>query len=195
MFGVTKFEPWKGPAYGNGTTNLLVLGESRFDEDFTDRKIIEYLIGGNKHRTFTNFVQAALSKRYWEEGYDPFVFWDKVLFYNYLTTFYPGEARVPPSSDQREDPQNRKILRSVLQKYKPSHCIVWGCENWDTIAVEGECWSPEWPIPGLADPHNYRSVVVDNHPTLFSYINHPSSIGFSFERWGAVIAAFVALRT
>jgi hypothetical protein len=36
MFGIPKCDPWIGPEYKHVTLKLLVLGESRYDEDFTD---------------------------------------------------------------------------------------------------------------------------------------------------------------
>ncbi len=59
MFGKTDFEPWVGDQYGNRELRLLVIGESRYDEEFTDKQIIHGQVIGNRHKTFTNFVQAA----------------------------------------------------------------------------------------------------------------------------------------
>lgn len=81
MFGKKIFEPWIGRSYGRHEMNLLVLGESRYDEDYTDRSIIESLNRGDRSHTYTNFLQAALAKRYWEDGYDPLAFWDRVILY------------------------------------------------------------------------------------------------------------------
>jgi hypothetical protein len=80
----------------------------------------------------------------------------------------------------------------MLQKYKPTHCIVWGYANWEGIGVEGIEWGPEQPIPGLADAHTYCSITVDGNKTLFSYVRHPSA-GFSYDRWSEVLSAFLAL--
>jgi hypothetical protein len=190
MFGVKKFEPWVGSDYGTSKAKLLVIGESRYDEDITDKQIIEEQIGGSTH---TNFIQSALLKRHWEEGYDPFLFLNKVVFYNYNTTFFPGEARKKPTWDERTDPQNEKMLRNVLKKFKPTYCIVWGKENYDSIGVEGSSFSKEYKIPRLPFFHPYCSIVIDKHKTLFSYVNHPSS-GYSFDKWSSVIAAFLVLK-
>jgi hypothetical protein len=42
--------------------SCVVIGESRYDEDITDKQIIEEQIGGSTH---TNFIQSALLKRHW----------------------------------------------------------------------------------------------------------------------------------
>jgi hypothetical protein len=91
MFESPYFEPWVGSQYGNESPRLLNVGESRYDEEFTDRKIIQERLNGNRSRTITNFVQAILGTRHWEPGYDETGFWNRVLFYNYNTTFSPVE--------------------------------------------------------------------------------------------------------
>lgn len=58
---------WVGPEYEHAQLKLLVLGESRYDEDFTDCKIIEWRIAGKfeggRSRTFTNFERSILEAR------------------------------------------------------------------------------------------------------------------------------------
>jgi hypothetical protein len=70
MFGQAYFEPWHGPQYGKSKPRLLVIGESQYDEAFTDKQIIQERVNGQRHRTYTNFVQAAIGTRHWEQGYD-----------------------------------------------------------------------------------------------------------------------------
>ena len=194
MFGIKMFDPWIGKSYPQSHSKILILGESRYDEVYTDRKIIKEMIGGGRNRTYTNFVQAVVAKRYWEKGYDAPAFWNRVIFYNYNTTFYPGEPRVAPEWKERMDTQNQRMLRKMLERYKPTHCIVWGIGNWDSIVVDGIDWEPERPIPGLSDSHVYCSIVVDGNKTLFSFVRHPSA-GFSYDRWSAAISAFLALKS
>jgi hypothetical protein len=48
---------WVGPGYEFATPRVLILGESRYDDEFTDRMIIEYRVAGRYRagrRTFTN---------------------------------------------------------------------------------------------------------------------------------------------
>lgn len=195
MFGIKTFDPWIGKLYGKSHPKVLILGESRYHEDYTDKMIIKNLIGGELNRTFTNFVQAAVAKRYWEDGYDAIAFWNKVIFYNYNITFFPGGPRITPKwDDDRMELQNRKILRKMLERYKPSHCIVWGIANYDSILVDGIDFGQEKQIPKLSDEVSYCSVVIDRNRTLFSYVRHPST-AFSYDRWNAATSAFLALRS
>ncbi|MGD0945822.1 MAG: hypothetical protein ABSA52_00210 [Candidatus Binatia bacterium] len=192
MFGIESFKPWVGDLYYISHPKLLILGESRWDEEFTDTKIIEFQIDGGHFRAHTNFVQAVLGKRHWEEGYDPIAFGRKSIFYNYNTSFYPGRARIPPEHGERAEAQNPRMLRKMLEMYKPTHCIVWGIANWRSVAVEGAKWGPDQAMPGLADGWPYRRITIGSHTTLFSHVKHPSA-GFSFARWSAVLSTFLML--
>jgi hypothetical protein len=188
MFGSKYFVPWVGSRYGKDALRLLVLGESRYDEEYTDKQIVrDHLSEGGK--TFTNFVQAATGLRRWEEAYDPRAFWERTIFYNYNVTFFPGKPRAALSWSRRACQENTKMLRKVLEKYKPTHAIVWGKKNWDSIKVDGANWTSEKPIPGARE-HPY--CMVDGHSTLFARVKHPSG-GFAFYEWAPMISAFLRL--
>lgn len=193
MFGHAFFEPWQGDRYGESEPKLLVLGESRYDEEFTDREIIEERVKGHRERTYTNFVQAISGRRYSEPDYDEPSFWQRVVFYNYNTTFFPGKARVPLSWQGRLDPENPRMLRAVLLKWKPTHVVVWGMCNWESLRVESEEFSAPRPIPGaMTEP--YRTIAVDGCASLFARTHHPSWQGFSYTRWAAMLRAFLTMQ-
>jgi len=191
MFGQTHFEPWQGDQYGKSSPRLLVIGESRFDEEYTDKTIIQDLMNGYQHRTFTNFVQAATGTRCSERDYDASRFWKSVVFYNYNTTFFPGDARLPLPWSERNREENARLLREVLLKWTPSHAIVWGMSNWCSLRVEGAEWIDKKAISGMADPH--RCVTLKSVPTLFARTSHPSWPGFSYDRWAPMLKAFLAM--
>jgi hypothetical protein len=193
MFGLDNFVPWVGQNYEQSSPRLLVLGESRYDKEFTDRAIIHALIGnkleGHNRRTFTNFVQAAIGKHHSEEGYDLSAFWNKSLFCNYNTTFFPGEARRRLPYETRMAPRNAMMLGSVLREFRPTHAIVWGIVNWDSIDVDHFEVSGDLLIPGIDSP--CWAVRMRGHETLFMCVSHPSS-GFSFDRWAPMISTFLS---
>jgi hypothetical protein len=196
MFGVDLYQPWTGvgDAYEQSRPRLLVLGETRFDARFTDREIIMGQLGGVPHLTFTNFNQAVLGLRRWAEGYDAATraFWQRTLFANYNTTFFSGATRHLPPREARLDPQNARLLRDLLTTYKPSHAIVWGEENWATVAVADAAWRDEAPVATAAGEDPCRSVALDGARTLFLRVKHPA-VGFAYERWAPPLAAFLAL--
>jgi hypothetical protein len=189
MFGIEHFKPWIGKKYGNSCPGVMVIGESRYDEEYTDHRIVTSGAGG---RTHTNFIQAVLCKRHWEEDYDPSQFWSKAIFYNYHTTFFPGEPRIDPKLVEQDNVRNRKMLARMLMKLRPTHCIVWGKRNWESIDVDGVVWSPETDIPALDNSHPYCYAESREHKTLFTYVKHPST-AFSFDHWTRVLSAFLAI--
>jgi hypothetical protein len=193
VFGIETFRPWVGLHYCASNPKIMVLGESRYDEDYSDNQIIEDQTKGCRQRTHTNFLQAVIGTRYWEDGYSPLAFWEKSIFYNYHTEFYPERARVPMDGETRDGQQNRKILRCMLDSFKPTHCIVWGVGNWKSIAIDGINWGPDLSLPGVDVSHPYRSIALDGCATLFSHVRHPSA-GFAHARWKSVLAAFLALK-
>lgn len=187
MFGIPTFDPWIGPEYKKVPLKLLVLGESRYDEEFTDRRVIQTQISrgfpGGQRRTFTNFERAVLGQEHSEAERQGF--WRRVIFYNYNLSIFPGKPRVRVEYKRRENPRNSMILQRMLTEFKPTHAIVWGKTNWDSIDT-GPNWE-DGAIPGSG------VATVDSHAILFMFVRHPSS-GFSSEYWHPVLMQFLAVR-
>jgi hypothetical protein len=186
-----RFDPWVGPEYGRTTPKIMVLGESRYDEEFTDRRIIEWRIeqrfSGGQRRTFTNFEHAILGQGRSEE--EAGSFWRRAIFYNYNQSFYPGEPRIRLEYAKRLHPQNPITLRSMLTTFKPTHVIVWGVGNWDSIDAGNE-WK-DGIIPNSSEP--YGACTVEGHTALFTRVRHPST-AFRSIYWHPVLTQFLALR-
>jgi hypothetical protein len=186
---------WVGDQYKKNYPRLLIIGESRYDEKFTDWDIIEGVLDsslkGENRRTFTNFVQVAVGFRHYEPGYDSTAFWKRVVYHNYNTTYFPGQARTPLIWHTRMHPQNARSLRKVLQEHQPSHAIVWGKANWDSVRVEGTEMKNMGPILGVENG-SYSAVNVDGWTTMFTHIHHPSA-GLSYKQWAPTLKAFLAM--
>jgi hypothetical protein len=176
MFGMVNVEPWIGPDYDKSDLKLLVLGESRYDEDYTDQTIIQTKIDGQRKQTFTDFVQAALGKHHSDPEFDAAAFWNKTIFYNYLF-FFPGGPRIPVAEKMRANKENWRTLERMLETFKPTHCIVWGVGNWRSIE------------PNLRKRSPLYFTEVKGHKTLFVYVKHPST-GFSFDKWTLCLRTF-----
>lgn len=182
---------WEGPNYRTALPRILVLGESRHDRDFSDREIIEHRIArsfvGGKQRTFTKFERAVLGPDCAEE--EILDFWRRTAFYNYNRTFFPGQARAKLDYRIRMSPENIVFSQKVLAELKPTHVIVWGKWNWDSLDV-GPPWIPDERIPGTNQV--FCSTVVDGHTILFAYVRHPSS-AFSPSKWNHVLSQFLKI--
>src|SRR5579859_4933261 len=182
------FDPWVGPNYCQATQKLLVLGESRYDKKLSDREIIEWVISekleGGQRATFTKFERAVLGATRSET--ERISFWNATLFHNYNVNFFPGRSRVALTDSKREDPQNAISLKRVLRKYRPSHVIVWGKWNWDSIDVHSSWTDHRIPSPKW----EYSCTTIDGHPVLFTHVPHPSS-AFSPTQWHPVLTRFL----
>jgi hypothetical protein len=187
------FSGWIGPEFESAAQKqkLLVLGESRYDEEFTDREIIKARIAGElsglQRRTFVNFELAVLEREHSDA--DMRSFWNRTVFYNYIRKFFPGGPRVRPSYQMRVDPLNVETLRTVLHELKPTHAIVWGLGNWDEIDA-GSPWTPDECIVGTQQ--KFCSTTIDGNRTLFTRVSHPSA-GFSSRFWAPVLSSFLSL--
>lgn len=169
---------WKGPDYEKSPLKVLVLGESRYDEDYSDKRIIQEIINGNRNGTFTKFVQAVLGKHHSDPQYDSVGFWNRTMFCNYHTRFFPGGPRISPTKEIC-NVQNQKHLQAVLRKYKPTHCIVWGKRNWSNVE------------PMLQKNESHYAITLDNHKTLFCYVTHPS-VPFRYQEWNKSLSEFLS---
>ena len=195
MFGVEAVEPWIGPSYGQTEPKIMVVGDTRYSKTYRDRRIVQDQVEGRRDPVFTKFTQAVIGKPTSAPGYDADAraFWGGVLFYNYNTTFFPEKAGTRLDWATRTDPQNARVLQEMVRAFRPTHAIVWGFANWDSI-VQGASWAKFGTIPGLETQEPYGAMSVDGHTTLFAGVLHPSSPEFRFERWAPVLSAFLSLR-
>lgn len=195
MFGVDAVEPWIGPDYGRSEPKVLVVGDSRYSRTYHDRRIVQDQVEGRRDPVFTKFTQAVIGKQTSAPGYetDARAFWNGALFYNYNTTFFPEQAGTRLDGAARSDPQNARVLQEMLRAFRPTHAVVWGFANWNSI-VQGSGWAQAGHVPGLTTQEPCRAMSVDGHTTLFAGVQHPSSPEFRFERWSPVLSAFLAVR-
>jgi hypothetical protein len=187
---------WRGEMYTQAARKLLVLGESRYEDDYSDKAIIADRLAGREKwsPTFKKFLQAVTqcdrsAKEFPEKVRQ---FWAQSAFYNYNSTFFPGAPRVAPDQKVRQRTEHKEMLRRVLTAYTPTHCVVWGIGNWQSIDVPNAAWVTGLTIPGVPMKHPYCSVAVDGHTTVFTFIKHPSA-AFSPAEWAPVLAAFLAI--
>jgi hypothetical protein len=196
MFGIDGFDPWTGldGRYEASNPRLMVLGDIRLDAPLTDRESILRKINGAPDLIFTNFEQAVLGRRHWEDAFRAAVraFWERTVFYNYNVTHLGGRTAAPLTARIRTDPLHARLLRDMLLRYKPSHVIVWGEANWDAIAVADTPWETNPPIRCGDIDEPCRSATLDGHRSRFTRTRHPSA-GFAYDRWSGLLSRFLEL--
>ncbi|MGO8920946.1 MAG: hypothetical protein ACLQJR_34070 [Stellaceae bacterium] len=194
MFGIDGFDPWMGVdgKYEASNPRVMVVGDIRLDVPLTDRECILRKIGGAPDLIFTNFEQAVLGLRHWENDFRRQVraFWERTAFYNYNVTYVSGPAGAPLTARTRSDPLHARLLRDMLRHAKPTHVIVWGDANWQALAVADAAWEADRPIRCGEIDEPCRRVVVEGHRSCFTRISHPSA-GFAYERWSRLLQRFL----
>lgn len=194
MFGIDGFEPWSGleGKYEASNPRLMVVGDTRLDAPLTDRECILRKIGGAPDLIFTNFEQAVLGRRHWDEGFRAAVraFWERTVFYNYNAAHLGAQAGTPLTARTRSDPLHARLLRDMLLAYRPSHVIVWGEANWEALAVADAPWDADQPIRCGEIDEPCRSVTLDGQRSRFTRIRHPSA-GFAYDRWSGLLSRFL----
>ena len=155
----------------------MVVGDTRLDAPLTDRECILRKINGAPDLIFTNFEQAVLGRRHWEEGFRAAVraFWERTLFYNYNVAHLGSQAGAPLTARTRSDPLHARLLRDMLGRYKPSHVIVWGEANWDAMTVADATWEES-----EFDPlRRCRRTLPRRHARREPQLLHPHPPSFS----------------
>src|SRR5919205_813865 len=104
-----------------------------------------------------------------------------------IRSSFPKKRAHASTGRPRTDPQNARVLQEMLRAFRPTHAIVWGFANWDSI-VQSTTWAKVGHIPGLETSEPCRTMSVNGHTTLFTCILHPSSPEFTFERWAPVLS-------
>lgn len=168
------FEPWIGEKYqdkGLDGLNLLILGESHYGEEGTERPgftrhVVKKWGQENRHRFFTTTAKAVLglgsshisnSKRA--------EFWDRVAFANYIQTFVAedAESRKRPTEEMWQEA--KEAFPTTIEKTTPDAIVVLGIEVARRL--------PQ--LPG-SPPHHA--------------IKHPSQY-FRYEQWQPELQKFL----
>lgn len=186
-------DPWVGPDYSRALPRVMILGESRFDANFSDSDIVRAFLAGEglSSGTFTKFTQAISGLHNTDCTYDSRQVWNRLIFHNYLRAFFEGEARVGVPPSVRRHPANDENLHAVFKKHEPTHMIVWGKGNYFGLDDRLTKWSAESHLPKSG--HIYCHTMIEGRKIFVTYVNHPS-VGFSSERWAPVLLEFLALR-
>ena len=188
------FLPWVGRNYRSGTTRLLVLGESHYDEDhefdggrphqdFTRVQIDKYLEVPS-WKFWTNITQVVAGKP--KNKCDIEAVWARIAFYNYVNCFVGAGPRIPPmASDWKNSMED---FRKVLADLEPTHILVLGMRLWDHLE---------------ADEERGEDIVIGDRKARVWYFDssipclpifHPSG-GFSSSKWAAWVTRLQELPT
>jgi hypothetical protein len=180
-----KSQPHVGRHYWNGIDGLrvLILGESHYRENgkdlyprYTQDVVRERKECGNTQRFFGKIADLFGS------GDDKF--WGRVAFYNYIQSSLLAARQRP---DPRMWPESLPAFGEVLIQLDPQFVLVLGQRLWQQLP------GPEMRAIFLRDTNVnagcdersaclYRTGRGMGRALLFA-INHPSSFGWTLEKW------------
>lgn len=183
------FTPWVGKNYKNSSPKIMVMGESAFYWEETEKEdmyaINEECKEFNKEiikchclpeskdkrsKTFTKFIRVLSGQEYDSE--ENMAYWHNVIFYNYIQGFIGTEHHHDKRFlDDELLEKSRKAFYEVLDKHKPDLIVAWGKSNLP-------CWMP---------PNDFKYIDEENfiwkydaYPNVLIWnIYHPSSKAFN----------------
>lgn len=153
--------PWEGHNYKTSSPKLLILGESHYKREgsdrttFTQEVIRSWAVGEQGTRRFFTIIAKVLSDNLntYMSKTEKADFWNKVAFYNYVQEVVGDEPGDRPTDVMWQ--QAQQPLSQVIQSLLPDIVIVLGGEL------------------------SYHMQQVENQfpATLFCHWYHPSSFG------------------
>ncbi len=181
--GDLHFAPWQGPDYENERFKLMLLGQSHhlggeplnlntpIDASDTIRLTEEFVAGSNRHPFWAksgNLAAQFLASQGINHVSDPRQTFQKIAFYNFLTSYVSDHRETPSAEAVRA---SRPLLVKVLDKLQPDFVIALGIQRqpWFLNKIEQFQYVNTTERPFVAK-YGKTTIVVCNHPQgQFSY--------------------------
>jgi hypothetical protein len=187
--------PWVGPTFRSSTRRVLLLGESHYVSNLAEDSptltcdILGAVRNGERHLGFYtkaadlvgNIATPAQSAKL-------AAFWDGVAFFNYVPVVVGQTSETEPTAAMWE--QGHARFLALLADLAPTHVLSLGQRQWNHIH-----FPPGWSsvkAPGGSDPEVRRWTAPDGRGVTATWVNHPSSRGFSVAKWRDRVAALLA---
>lgn len=190
------YKPWRGSEFGGGplgTKRLLLLGESHYsaeaecDTPDLTISVVEQVKAKTQVIPFFNRAADLVTTSARIGHLDRSNFWDAVTFYNYIPCLVGTAARVRPTRamwDAAPAP-----FGATLTDIEPERVLVLGKTLWNHIKLPSG-----WTSEVLGDERNaLRTWTTPAGRSIrATWINHPSSVGFSLAKWHPRAEALLA---
>jgi hypothetical protein len=196
------FDPWNlGRDVSYNGLRLLLIGESHYDDGdelttdpvavrrFTT-DVVNYWAkngDGGRHRFFPYIFETVSGETWSADSQEADRFWNSVYFYNYVQSLALTGARQRPTAEMFRDSED--AFYAVLKALRPDVILVLGKALWDALP-DGLGEGPSFPSQGKT----WRYDCGDGRPeALATYINHPSSTGFTPALWHLKVTELLAM--
>ena len=181
MISEPEHVPWIGEAWDRLTQRLCIVGDSHYvtnpadDCEHLTIDIIRDVRDGRRHYPFYTRAAALIGDLLEEEGDK--ALWDRIAFFNFVPTSVGTESSAAPSAAHWEAGAQRFIR--LLAELRPTHVLSLGQRQWNHIS-----FPPGWQ--SISDARN-PDIRLWTDPAgqliVATWVNHPSSRGFSIARW------------
>jgi len=188
--GEIKVRPWIGENYKTPSIfpyRTLILGESNYTdnpEQFNANIVINCVnddLTGQDTQGFGKFAtkvrNVIFQKR---DPVDRETFWKNVAFYNFVQFLVGNKAGVRPTEEMWKD--SIPAFKELILELEPERVLVLGAENWENLTTHISPYKTHCKFP-----NHIAAFMINNHAFIAGYIDHPSSVGFTYSHWTAII--------
>ncbi|MCV0428176.1 MAG: hypothetical protein K5905_22190 [Roseibium sp.] len=177
------YHPWVGRHFSVSNPRILFLGHSHYGDDplNPDPNLTNSLVCGHLKDRRDKFLTliARLGTGLPAHEIDQHKFFERIAFMNLLQ----GTLEAPRMKASAADlERGAAVLVILLRHLKPTHIVIFGEQVWDALNNAGH-----FTIGLKGEP--YFSGSIETIPTFYS--NHPSSYGFSPDKWASQFNAFL----
>lgn len=149
-----RYVPWHGQLYDKQPERWLILAESSYGEagpnerEWLPEMIGRHLADNDDHFTICSRLEHLLTGEAQRTTAGRMGFWQRVAYYNYVTTLLDKGARPTPDQFAR----SHDAFSEVICQLKPHVVMVCGLELWDRLPGEKQGWTrrlvqPQVPMP------------------------------------------------
>lgn len=182
--------PWIGKSWKGEVKRLCLVGESHYVTDPKDDseqltcEVIQAVRDGTRRFPFHTRTAALLDGCLETSGAESI--WDRVAFFNFIPLSVGTESTAIPTGEMWAT--GAQHFSRMLTELNPTHVLSLGQRQWNHIA-----FTTDW----RSSPHDTDAALRiwqgrDGRQCLATWINHPSSRGFSVAHWRPRVAALLA---
>jgi hypothetical protein len=182
---------WAGPDWPPSPPRLLLLGDSHYltdpDDDSAEltRDIVRDVRDGRRKIPFYSKAEALCRECLTTASSSTTSFWNQVAFVNFIPVTIGTVSSAVPSAEMWQAGAPRFIR--LLEELRPTHVLSLGQRQWDHIR-----FPPDWRSMTAPEDDDVRLWLMPTGDRIrATWVNHPSSRGFSTTKWKPRIEALL----
>ncbi len=194
--------PWVGINFDNSNPRTMILGESTYNWEPSNPKILERIKKNNHLRVlhqdnainptskspFVRNIERAVFQVQRPTNENKLNFWNSVVYHNLILRYMPTRKSRPTYDDYQK---GWETYLSLIDTLNVKECLVYGLEvkKYKSLIELLKKQKIEYEYKKLFTKvgRSYPRVIeLKNIPHKILFIRHPSS-HFSWKKWGEII--------